>query len=346
MPKQITHFCIRLVGFSIIACVLIALSLATAIHTSVADNEIIWGVDFSESQAVYLGLVPNEVYTAIIEDLGARHIKIHINWNATETAPGTFNFTSLDAQVKEAERNGVKLILVVGMKTGRWPECHTPTWFADVPVAERQATIVSYVETIVFRYKDSHAVQYWQLENEPLLEFGTCPSWYYEQDTSLLRAEVDAVRAIDSKREIIISDSGELSTWTDVAEVADIVGITMYRSSWNTSEELFGLNPYTFLSPTFYAKKAAFIEQYYDKPVISIELQAEPWTSVPLAEASLVEQDKSMNRELFVENVTFAKQAGLSAYYFWGVEWWYWMKMKHGDSAIWDEAKSLFAAGA
>ncbi len=325
-------------------CAFFAISLATAIHTSVADNEIVWGVDYSVSQAAYLGLDPKETYSAIINDLGVRHIKIHTNWNVTEPDQDQYDFSMLDWQVREAEQNNVKLILVLGMKTGRWPECHTPAWLLDVPAAERQAAIIRYVEATVARYKDSDAVQYWQVENEPLLQFGTCPDWYYDYETSLLEAEVAAVKAIDPTREVIISDSGELSSWTDVAKIADIVGITMYRSSWDGNEDLFGLNPYNFLSPGFYAKKAAFIEQYYHKPVISIELQAEPWASAPLAEASLEEQALSMNPELFRENIAFAKEAGLGAYYLWGVEWWYFMKTKHGQPEIWDEARVLFRA--
>jgi hypothetical protein len=333
---------IHTISFVVFLCILAVVSFATAIHTSVADNETIWGVDFSASQAAYLGLDPKETYSAVIHDLSVRNIKIHTNWNATEPTPGVYDFSMLDWQVAEAEKNNVKLILVVGMKTGRWPECHTPTWLSEVPVDEREATIIRYVEATVARYKDNDAVQYWQVENEPLLQFGTCPDWYYETGTELLEAEVAAVKNIDTARDIIISDSGELSSWTDVAKIADIVGITMYRSSWNNSEELFGVNPYTFLSPTFYAKKAAFIEQYYDKPVISIELQAEPWASAPLAEASLEEQALSMNPTLFRENITFAKEAGLPAYYLWGAEWWYWMKVTHEQPEIWDEARTLF----
>jgi hypothetical protein len=301
-------------------------------------------VNYSESQAEYLGLDPAETYSAIIHDLGAKRIKIHVNWNALEKKRHEVDFTSLDAQVKEAEANDVKLVLVIGMKTGRWPECHTPTWFSEIPETERVSEIVRYVSTIVGRYKDSPAIANWQIENEPFLQFGTCPKWYYHPDSTLLQAEIAAVRSLDPHRKIIISESGELSSWTNAAEIADIVGITMYRSSWDATEKTFGLNPYTFLTPEFYSAKAAFIETYYRKPVISIELQAEPWASQGLAEAPLSEQELSMNPDLFKENIEFAKQAGLGGYYFWGAEWWYWMKTKHNQPEIWDEATQLFTA--
>ena len=204
---------------------------------------------------------------------------------------------------------------------------------------KRQAEIIKYISTLVGRYKSSPALEYWQVENEPLLEFGTCPDWYYAQGTSMLEAEVAAVRSLDPTHQIIISDTGELSTWTDVAKIADIVGVTMYRSSWDATEKTFGLNPYTFLAPQFYAAKAAYIESVYKKPVISIELQAEPWASQGLAEASLEEQALSMNPELFRENIQFAKEAALGRYYFWGAEWWYKMKIKHNQPEIWEEAR-------
>jgi hypothetical protein len=311
-------------------------------YPSQAEDTMFWGVNFSDSQATYLGLDPRETYNAIIHDLGVSNIKIHVNWNAVQTSPHEFDFSALDYQIKEAEEHGVSLILVIGKKTGRWPECHTPDWFLEVPADEREAVIIQYISTIVGRYKHSEAVQFWQVENEPFLEFGTCPDWYYEAGTSLVEAEVAAVRSLDPTRKIIVSESGELSTWTKAAEIADIVGVTMYRSSWDVTDRTFGLNPYTFLAPEFYSAKAAVIETYYNKPVISIELQAEPWASTGLAEASLDEKAQSMNIDLFKENIEFAKQAGLGGYYFWGAEWWYYMKTKQNQPEIWNEARTHF----
>lgn len=334
------------IKISLLATILSALVVTPFLigtDASQADDEIVWGVDYSESHASYLGLDPHETYSALIHELGAKHIKIHINWNATEKERGLFDFESLDKQVREAEENDVKLILVIGMKTGRWPECHVPAWFTETPSSERQDEILRYVGVLVERYEDSDAVLYWQVENEPLLQFGECPSWYYEQNISLLEKEVALVKELDPSRQIIISDSGELSSWTEVARIADIVGITMYRSNWDSAEKTFGTNTYAFLSPEFYSEKAAVIETNYNKRVISIELQAEPWASKPIAEASLAEQAESMNPEFFDENVLFAKEAGLHAYYFWGAEWWYWMKVRHNEPEIWDKAKKLFA---
>jgi len=338
---------IKIISVSAVFCAFVAALFFLWIHTIQAKNavsadEIAWGVDFSESQAVYLGLDPKETFSAIINDLGARNIKIHINWNSIEKNKGEFNFESLDSQVEEARRNNVQLILVIGMKTGRWPECHTPEWFEAIPEDQREAELLRYIRAVVERYKNNTAVQYWQIENEPLLKFGTCPLWYYKEGIALLQKEVDAVKALDSTRQIIISDTGELSSWIEVAKIADVVGVTIYRSSWNPTQRTFGINPYSFLSPDFYAAKAAYIQQTFGKEVVSIELQAEPWASRPLMEASLAEQEKSMNPQMFDENIAFARETNLKAFYFWGVEWWYWMKVRHDKPEIWDKARLVF----
>lgn len=337
----------RLLKYILLASIgsaILVVPLLLKTQPSQADNKIAWGVTYSKSQAEYLGLDPKETYSAIIHDLKTKNIKIHINWNTTEVENNRFDFSFLDWQVQEAERNNVNLILVIGMKTGRWPECHTPEWLEEVSPEERQAEIVRYTETLVTRYKDSSAVQYWQVENEPFLEFGTCPDWYYENNTELITKEIVTVRSLDPQRKIIVSESGELSDWTEAAVHADIVGVTLYRSTWGDTQETFGINPYSFLTPHYYSTKAAFIKQTYNKPVISIELQAEPWTAKSLTESKLEIQEQSMNLELLNENIEFAKQAKLEGYYFWGTEWWYWMKTRHNKPEIWDRAREHFIA--
>jgi hypothetical protein len=304
----------------------------------------LWGVDFSQSQAEYLKLDWKETYSAIISDLGAKSIKLHTNWNWVEGKKDNYFFNDIDWQLKQAEQNNVKIIYVLGMKTGRWPECHLPDWALNIPKDQQQSELLKYMTAVIDRYKGSKAIAYWQVENEPFLKFGNCPSWYYNDDT-FLKTEVALVRSLDPSRQIIISDSGELSDWTRVAKLADIVGITMYRSAWTKVTQTFGFETYSFKVPSYYSKKAANIQKLFGKKVICIELQAEPWASEPLLDAPLSEQSKSMNLSMFKEDVAFARQTGLDKFYFWGVEWWYWMATKQNQPAIWNEAKNLFHGG-
>ena len=51
-------------------------------------QKIIWGVDFSQMQAESLELNWKEVYSAAINDLGAKHIKLHTQWDWIEGRKG------------------------------------------------------------------------------------------------------------------------------------------------------------------------------------------------------------------------------------------------------------------
>jgi hypothetical protein len=302
---------------------------------------VTWGVDFSQSQAEYLHLDWKELYVAILEDLGAKHIKLHTNWDWVEGIKDSFYFKDTDWQVQQAEQHHADIIYVVGIKTGRWPECHAPLWTESLSPVNQETESLKYITAVVNRYKNSKAVAAWQVENEPLFGFGQCPSWYYT-NTDFLKAEVALVKSLDPSRQVIISDSGEQSLWLGAAGIGDIVGITMYRSAWTKLSPSLGFQNYFFLNPaSTYIQKADIVRRIYGKKVIGVELQAEPWVSEPLIGAPLGEQMQSMNPEIFKENVAFAKSTGLDTFYFWGAEWWYWMKTVQNQLGMWDAGRGV-----
>jgi len=43
----------------------------------------------------------------------------------------------------------------------------------------------------------------------------------------------------------------------------------------------------------------------------------------------------------FYKNVEFAKKQELYNFYFWGAEWWYWMKVKQNHPEFWEAAKTI-----
>jgi hypothetical protein len=316
------------------------------VGTAPKAKNITWGVDFSQMQAESLKLDWQETYLAMINDLGVENIKLHTQWDWVEGEKDSYYFDDTDWQIKQAEQNNVKIIYVVGLKTGRWPECHTPEWTANLSKDEQQQELLSYIKEVVLRYKDSNAISYWQVENEPLLDFGECPSWYYK-DKEFLKKEVELVKSLDSSRQVIVSDSGELNWWFNVAKIGDIVGTTMYRKAWVHPQsfgifvgtDFYGTYPFP---PVFYWRKAGLVKSIFNKDVMCIELQAEPWASQQVYDADLQEQAKTMDLKQFKSNVEFAKKTGLDTFYFWGVEWWYWMKTTQNQPEIWNEAKSLF----
>ncbi|PIQ07414.1 MAG: hypothetical protein COW72_00450 [Candidatus Nealsonbacteria bacterium CG18_big_fil_WC_8_21_14_2_50_37_10] len=306
------------------------------IGTPPQAKEISWGVNFSQKHAQNLGLDWKETYSALLDDLKVKNIKLITHWDLIELNEGKYYFEDLDWQIKKAEEKDARLLLVIGMKTGRWPECHIPEWAKNLNKEEQQKEILEMIEEVVLRYRDRASVGAWQVENEPFFPFGECP-WV---DKNFLKKEIDLVKSLDSQsRPIVISDSGEGSLWVNAAKFGDIVGTTLYKKVW--FRQLGNYIYYPF-PPTFYWRKAQLIEKIFNKKVVVIELQAEPWGPKLLYESPLEEQEKTMNLERFKANIEFAKKTGLDEFYLWGGEWWYWLKEKQNKPEIWQEAKKLF----
>ncbi|OIO47108.1 MAG: hypothetical protein AUJ31_00400 [Parcubacteria group bacterium CG1_02_39_15] len=303
-------------------------------------KDIEWGVNFSQKQIELLGLNWQETYLALLEDLKVKKIKLITHWDLLEPIKEQYNFEDLDWQVKEAEKSGAEILLVIGMKTGRWPECHIPSWAKNLSQEKQQEIVLNLVKRIILRYRGSETIWAWQVENEPFFPFGECP-WV---DKNFLKEEIGLVKTLDLQlRPVVVSDSGEGSFWIAAARFGDIIGTTMYKKVWFRQ---LGAYIYYPLPPVFYWRKAQLIEKIFDKKVIVGELQAEPWGPKLLDESPLEEQEKTMNKDRFKSNIEFAKKTGLDEFYLWGGEWWYWLKTKQNQPEIWQEAQKLFVKSA
>lgn len=291
----------------------------------------VFGATYSSFYAERFGLDWQEAYQALFDDLGIRNIRLPAYWNEIEPAQGRYDFSRLDWQIEEAEKRNVEVILAVGRKLPRWPECHIPDWAEGLDETEQNGQLLRYIEVVVNRYKNSSAVKIWQVENEPFLRFGVCPSF----SKKILNAEIELVRSLD-RRPIMITDSGELSLWIPAARRSDIFGSTLYRIIW---KERLGTFRYP-LPPSFFRLKRGLINLVLgDKSAVIIELQGESWAKRMTYEISVDEQYVSMNPEVFRDVLAYASRSGFDTFYFWGVEWWYWLKEVENKPEMWEIAK-------
>jgi hypothetical protein len=291
------------------------------------------GVTYSYKYAQSVNLDPKEVYLAMLDDLKIKNIRLPIYWDDAEKEKGQFDFSMIDWQLAEAQKRDAKVILVVGQKVPRWPECFIPQWAKDND-GIRKSELIRFVETAVKRYRNNPAVAYFQVENEPFLKFGECPAL----DAELLDQEIAVTRTLGGKP-VIVTDSGELSFWIPAAKRADIFGTTMYRSvfsgRWNVALDY----P---IGPNFFRFKKWLIETLaHQQNAFVIELQGEPWLKGWTTDFPVDEQLESMNESKLVDNVEFAQKSGFDRVYLWGVEWWYWMKVKQNYPALWEEVKKI-----
>lgn len=320
-----------------------------------------WGVTFSKKYAEELGMDWKESYLATLDDLGARKLRIPAYWDEIEPVQGVFDFTSLDWMLSEAQRRGAKVMLTVGRRLPRWPECHDPPWLrrADLRGSSRlpgtqiyadsengvKEALLKYIRVVVERYRAHPAVERWQVENEPFLDiFGVCPP----PNPNVLGKEIELVRSLDV-RQIVVTDSGELSSWIALSNYGDILGVSLYRVVWN---QWFGY--FYWPLPASYYRKKAELTLYRARPhtntgvsgvgvkdVIITEVQLEPWTDRPIFEIPLTEQLKHFDEKHFRDTIGYARRTGLSEIYLWGVEWWWWAK-RQGHPEFWNMAKEVF----
>ncbi len=256
---------------------------------------------------------------------GFRRFRLMSYWNEHEKVPSDYDFTALDAQIKQIEKAGGVITLCLGARQPRWPENHWPDWAWQAPEAERSAALLHYIEVVVKRYKSRSCVISYQLENEAVLQrWGERP----EVDRPRLRAEYALVKQLDPSRPVIMSTS---TSWGIPARqpIPDAVGFSFYSIIYRD-----GAYHHSIFYPWVHRLRAWLIDQLLNRPVIVHELQLEPWGPTAIWKMTSAEQAKSMSPEQITQNVRLARNIRATPIDLWGGEWWYWRQL-HGDSSIW-----------
>ncbi len=298
------------------------------------NKGMVYGASFNTEYASYLGLDPRAAFVKILDDWQFKYVRLSAQWNLVEKEKGKYDFKDLDWMMNEAAKRKVKVILAVGNKTPRWPECHPPAWVDSSSFATRKEPLFNFITATVNRYKNHPALEVWQVENEPFLSFGSCAP-ISKQD---LKEESDSVKVLDKTHPIIVTDSGELSTWRRSAQAADLFGTTMYRVVWS---KWLGYWSYDWLMPPLAYTAKLWLNGRDVHASYITELQAEPWIpDKALMDTPLAEQFRSMSLARLKSNVNFAARTGMPRAYLWGAEWWVWLENK-GVHDISDYIKQL-----
>lgn len=304
-----------------------------------ASKPLVHGVSFVPDYARSLGLKPEATFDALLGELEVRHFRLVSYWTTIEAEQGKYNFDELDWQFARAETAGADITLAIGWRQPRWPECHEPAWAAKLDETAWRSSLNAYITAVVVRYKDSPALQSYQLENEFLLEnFGHCRDFSRER----VQQEFELVRSLDPNHPIIMSRSNNLPLLALGVPQADQMGVSIYRRVWN---ETFYKGYFNYPLPSWYYASIAGLQKIFTGTDSMVhELQMEPWPpdGQAIVNTSLEEQNESMNASMFQERVAFAERTGMREIYLWGAEWWYYRKVVMNDTSLWDEAQATF----
>lgn len=302
-------------------------------------SPVTFGITWSDIYARQLGLDARAAYKDALTDLGVRSIRLPVYWNEVEPRDGLFRFERVQDQLDQLQQVGGKAVVVVGIRQPRWPECWIPDWAKTLPVEKREEEQLMYVKKTVEQFRSHPALEAWQVENEFTLGqvFGECPVL----PESLLEQEIALVRRTDSKHPLYTTVSGELSLWSSPAfRQVDKIGFSVYRTVVAPTGNRWS---YWFVPPWMYARKA-HLTQGANRMYVS-EFQLEPWVQSPIQTVPVEEQKALLSMSEVNESVWYSKRMGFGKVYFWGAEWWYWMKIKMNQPEYWERMKSLFQSG-
>ncbi len=293
------------------------------------------GVTFIPTYARYFDLDAKDTMDAFINELGFRRFRLVTYWDEGERTQGTYDFSDLDWQFKKVEAINGKVSLSIGLRQPRWPECHMPEWAKSEPKDQWVLQLNAYMTTVVQRYKNSPALDSYQLENEYFLNvFGECNDFSRDR----LVDEFNMVKKLDAVHPIVISRSNNaVPSWPVGQPRADINAASIYKRVWDrTVTKRYFEYP---LPPWFYAFLAGATELTTGRNTIIHEMQTEAWPPDGIKNASVAEQNKSFNAAQMHERIQYGLDTGMKTVDLWGAEWWYWRKEKLHDPSIWNAAK-------
>lgn len=317
------------------------------IHSQ-ASKPLVLGTSFIPAYAENFGLDPQQTMDALINDLGVRHFRLVSYWEQLEPEQGKYDFSLLDWQFAKAEAAGAKVTLSLGLRQPRWPECHMPDWALALPSGSGagtwQSALLDYISKVVNRYKDSPALDSYQLENEYFLRgFGLCEDMLGARDAfdrDRLVREYNLVKRLDPYTKLIIARSNNALGTPIGQPTPDEFGISIYKRVWSPPIGRYMEYPF----PAWYYAFVAGVQKLTTgKDMIIHELQAEAWPpGGNILASSLEEQNKSFNADRFEKRVAFGKATGMREIYLWGSEYWYYRKIKLNDASLWNQAIAEF----
>jgi len=334
------HKVIIVLAGCFIICLLTMYGIARWYIWSESSKSLTLGVSFIPDYAESLGVNPQKTMAALINDLHVKEFRLTSYWNDIETSPGVYNFNQLDWEFAQADAAHAKIILTVGLRQPRWPECHEPSWVnTSAPMAQWEPQLLSFMSAVVNRYKNNPALQSYQLENEYFLKgFGSCTNFSRDR----LVSEYNLVSSLDPHHPIIIGRSNNAIGFPVGQPTPSEFGISIYERVWTPVFGRYIEYPYP---AWFYAFLAGTQKILTGRDMVIDELQAEPWPphGQAITQTSLSEQNQSLNATRLKARFQYAEATGMKNIMLWGAEYWYYRLVVLHDPSVWNIAKQEFA---
>ena len=261
-----------------------------------------YGVTYSFEQAGWYGLDHQSSYIKLLDEVKFDWVRLPFFWDQM-IWNGELKIEGLEFAIEEADKRGIKVIVVLGAKTPYYPEFHLPAnvrskirfgdrLTLDHPIAK---DLLDVDRAVVKKLSVYDNIIYWQVENEPLI--GNVNRWKFDPD--LIATEVEVVRQNDPKKRPVILNHAATgfndTSWKEllpILKVGDVFAVNAFFKTKGTdlfSAKLAGreihilwpdhlvwpVHSWIYLSPNFDAIKKEVEEAGFRLWVL--EMQAEPY---------------------------------------------------------------------
>lgn len=310
------------------------------------------GTTFSQLQCQYIGLDYRETFRAICQ-LGFRQVRLCSYWNEIEATENSFEFGVLDWLLEESQRQGVEIVLTVGMKAPRYPEFHFPNWVQEKydtrdrtqPIDANPAIAdytLRFVDRVLEHTRNAPNLKYWQVENEPFAKLDITGDRWLSPEFVLKEVELVRSRALPNHKILLTSaislpdtNAEDDRAFGTCLALADAVGINVY------TKVPIGDTVYLEPQPSYWKKLRTW--QYFlkarNKEAWIAEAQAEPWEPKQLVAMSDGVHPSSSPRQMG-DLIHRVNTAGYRNVLLWGCEYWYWHRI-NGRSHWWQAVEKL-----
>ena len=292
----------------------------------------------------------------LLRELRPQHLRLSVEWSEVEPVEGRFDFRLTDALLAEAERQGTKVVLSVGLKAQRHPEYYIPGWVlagttvGDGSVISDEPRVREYslrmIERVVAHTSASPAIVGWGADNEPYIASSRAVGWTISRE--FVQEEVAAIRRNDPRDRPVSINHGQHFVfdrrWQHALADSDALSVSMYPFR---NDVFFGrevILPILEIGPLApnYAHQARSAHEA-GKQFWITEMQAEPWAEEDTRLHGPDNPLKNLDLEKFRRNVDYSRRSGADRVYFWGAEWWLFQRERFGDPRWMDEARAVFA---
>jgi hypothetical protein len=180
LPRMSRRRALWFLGPAAVVALLLAL-LSTAWYATAPERPVTVGVNYSCMRAEHLGMDCDAALATILDDLGARHLRLSVYWNDVEQTRGVYDWSMIDRELAAVHARGGRAVVSIGMKAQRFPEYWLPDWLkeeARIPptgmpedheIVRRR--LFPFLDAAARHLAAHPAVEAIQVENEPYVNY-------------------------------------------------------------------------------------------------------------------------------------------------------------------------------